>query len=473
VPRAVVVGSGPNGLAGAVVLARAGVDVEVVEAAATIGGGTRTSELTIPGLLHDECSAFHPSGLASPFFTSIAADLERHGLRWRWPEIEFAHPLDGGRAAVLHRSVSATAGELGRDGAAWQRTFGPLSEHLADVVAGTFRPILQVPRHPVRLARFGLGALQPATLYARRWHTDEARALFAGVAAHAIHPLRRPLTASFALMLGAAGHAYGWPVAEGGSQAITTALAAMVTEHGGTITVGSRVTDVAALDADIVLLDVSPLAATALLGDRLPARIRRAYGRYRYGPAAFKVDLAVEGGVPWTAAACARAGTVHLGGTMEQIAVAEADVHAGRMPRRPFVLVGQQYVCDPSRSVGDVHPVWTYAHVPAKFSGDATEAILSQIERFAPGVRERIVAMSVRGPAELEAHNANYVGGDIGSGANDPWQTLFRPRLALDPYATGVPGVYLCSSATPPGAGVHGMGGYHAARRAVRYLQRR
>jgi phytoene dehydrogenase-like protein len=470
VPRAVVVGSGPNGLAAAVVLARAGLDVEVVEAAATIGGGTRTSELTLPGLLHDECSAFHPSGLASPFFTSIAADLERHGLRWRWPEIEFAHPLDSGRAAVLHRSVSATVDELGPDGAAWQRTFGPLSEHLADVVADTFRPILHVPRHPVRLARFGLGALQPATLYARRWHTTEARALFAGVAAHAIQPLRRPLTASFGLMLGAAGHAYGWPVAEGGSQAITTALAAIVAEQGGTITLGSRVTDVAALDADVVLLDVSPRAAAAMLGDRLPRRVRRSYGRYRYGPAAFKLDLAVDGGVPWTAAACGRAGTVHLGGSMEQIAVAEAEVHAGRMPRRPFVLVGQQYLGDPSRSVGDVHPVWAYAHVPAGFSGDATEAILQQIERFAPGVRDRIVATSVRGPAELQAHNANYVGGDIASGANDAWQTLFRPRLAVDPYATGVPGVYLCSSATPPGAGVHGMCGYHAARRALQHV---
>jgi phytoene dehydrogenase-like protein len=226
------------------------------------------------------------------------------------------------------------------------------------------------------------------------------------------------------------------------------------------------------LDADVVLLDVSPRAAAAILGDRLPRRVRRSYDRYRYGPAAFKLDLAVEGGVPWTAAACGRAGTVHVGGTMEQIAAAEADVHAGRMPRRPFVLVGQQYLCDPTRSVGDVHPVWTYAHVPAGFSGDATEAILEQIERFAPGVRDRIVAMSVRRPAELEAHNANYVGGDIAGGANDAWQTLFRPRLAVDPYATGVPGVYLCSSATPPGAGVHGMCGYHAARRALRHLGR-
>jgi phytoene dehydrogenase-like protein len=238
------------------------------------------------------------------------------------------------------------------------------------------------------------------------------------------------------------------------------------------ITTGTTVSDVAALDADVVLLDVSPRAAAAMLGERLPPRVRRAYGRYRFGPAAFKLDLAVEGGVPWTAPACGRAGTVHLGGTMEEIAVAEADVHAGRMPRRPFMLVGQQYLCDPSRSNGDVHPIWAYAHVPAGYTGDATEVILDQIERFAPGVRERIVARAARGPVDLEAHNANYVGGDIASGANDAWQTLFRPRLALDPYATGVPGVYLCSSATPPGAGVHGMCGFNAARRALRHLER-
>lgn len=470
VPRAVVVGSGPNGLAGAVELARAGLEVEVLEAAATIGGGTRTSELTLPGLLHDECSAFHPSGLASPFFTSIAADLERHGLRWRWPELEIAHPLDGGRAAALHRSVDETAAGLGEDGAAWRRTFGRFSEHLDEVVAEVFRPILHVPRHPLRLASFGIGALQPATWFARRWRTDEARALFGGVAAHAFHPLPRPLTASYGLMLAACGHTYGWPVAEGGSSAIASALAALLAEHGGTITTGRRVTDLAELDADVVLLDVAPGAAARLIGPRLPARVRRAYERYRHGPAAFKVDLAVEGGVPWSADACRRAGTVHVGGRFEEIAGAEAEVHAGRMPARPFVLVGQQYLCDPTRSRGGVHPVWAYGHVPSGYTGDATDAIIDQIERFAPGTRDRIVARAVRGPAALEAHNANYLGGDISTGANDAWQTLFRPRLALDPYSTGVPGVYLCSAATPPGAGVHGMCGYNAARRALRHL---
>jgi phytoene dehydrogenase-like protein len=463
---AIVVGSGPNGLAAAVTLARAGVAVTVLEAAERIGGGTRSSELTVPGLLHDDCSAFHPLGAASPFLR--AQNLPAYGLRWRWPRIDLAHPLDGGRAAVLTRSLRTTVKRLGPDGEAWRRLFQPLTDGFDALAEDLLRPIQHVPRHPIRLARFGGYALQPATLLARRWRTEEARALFAGVAAHIMHPLGRPLTSSVGLMLTAAGHAYGWPVAEGGSQSITNALAALLRELGGTIETGVPVTSLAELPrSDIVMLDVAPAAAAGIIGTRLPGRIARAYRRYRHRAGAVKLDLAVEGGIPWTNEECRLAGTVHVGGTLEEIAQAEREVAAGRMPQRPFVLVGQQYLADPGRSAGDLHPVWTYAHVPAGYDGDATEAIVAQIERFAPGVRARIRARSVRSTADLARYNPNYVGGDIGTGANDLRQLALRPRIAVDPYRTGVDGVYLCSAATPPGAGVHGMCGLHAARAAL------
>jgi phytoene dehydrogenase-like protein len=326
----------------------------------------------------------------------------------------------------------------------------------------------------VRLAGFGLRALQPATTLARRWHTDEARALFAGVAAHLVHPLSSPLSASVGLVLTAAGHAHGWPVAEGGSQAISIALAGLLRELGGSIETGRPVTSLSDLPAArIVMLDVSPSAAADILGDRLPARIARAYRRFRYGPGAFKLDLAVEDGIPWANPDVGNAGTVHLGGTLEEIARAERDVHEGRLPERPFVLVGQQYTADPGRAAGTVRPVWTYAHVPAGYDGDASEAIIGQIERFAPGVRDRIRATFRRSATDLPGYNPNYVGGDIATGANDPIQVLLRPRVALAPYRTGVPGVYLCSAATPPGAGVHGMCGYNAARAVLRTRPRR
>lgn len=469
--RGIVVGSGPNGLMGAIALARAGVDVEVVEAAPTIGGGMRSAELTVPGVVHDVCSAMHPTAQASPAFAAIAPDLARHGLRWRWPELDVAHPLDGGRAGVLHRSLDETCAGLGVDGDTWRRLFEPLSEHFAELVVDAFRPILHVPRHPVHLTRFGLRAALPATWLARRWRTDEARALFAGIAAHLIDPLTRPLSSSVGLALAANVHAHGWPVAEGGSQAIADALAGVLTEAGGTITTNRRVTSIDELgDADVVLLDVAPAAAVTILGDRLPRRVARAYRRFRHGPAAFKLDLAVDGGIPWTNEACRRACTVHVGGTIDEIVAAEAAVQRGVLPARPFVLVGQQYLADPTRSAGSIHPVWAYAHVPHGDARDATDAILGHLERFAPGLRDRIVAQVASGPAAIEEYNANYVGGDIATGAAGPWQTLIRPRLALDPYATGVPGVYLCSAATPPGAGVHGMGGFNAARSALRHL---
>lgn len=468
---AVVVGAGPNGLAGAVALARAGVRVSVLEARDTIGGGTRSEELTVPGVLHDLCSAIHPLAAGSPFLQSL--DLGRHGLEWCWPQLDLAHPLDDGSAGVLQRSLDRTAAGLGADGPAWQRTFAREAERFAELTEDILAPVTHLPHHPLLLARFGVRALAPASWVVRRWRTDAARGLYGGMAAHSFRPLTSPTSASVGLALALSAHRFGWPVARGGSRSITDALAAELRAHGGVVETGRLVTSLAELEADVVLLDLAPRAVLEVAGSRLPPRIARSYRRYRYGPAAFKVDLAVEGGLPWTNEACRRAGTVHLGGSYEQIAAAEAQVCAGRMPQRPFVLVGQQYLADPSRSRGDVHPIWTYAHVPHGFRGDATEAVLAQLERFAPGTRERIVGQAVRGPAGFEAYNPNFVGGDISTGANDPVQILLRPRVALDPYATGIPGVYLCSAATPPGAGVHGMCGANAAASALRYLSRR
>jgi phytoene dehydrogenase-like protein len=465
--NAVVVGSGPNGLAAAVTLARRGVAVTVFEAADTIGGGTRTSELTGDGLLHDHCSAVHPLAIGSPFLKDI--DLGRYGLRWCRPEVDLAHPLDDGTAGAMLRSLAATAELLGPDGGRWTGLFGSISEGLDDLLEDVMRPLAHVPAHPLRLARYGLPALAPAAAVARLLRTPQARALFGGVAAHAFHPLERPTTAAIGLMLIAAGHRYGWAVAEGGSRSISDALAKALAEHGGTIETGVYVRSLAELPpADAVLLDLAPGAVAAVAGDRLPPRVARAYRRWQHGPGAFKVDLAVEGGIPWTNELCRRAGTVHLGGPWAEIAAAERDISRGRMPERPFVLVGQQYLADPTRSAGDRHPVWSYAHVPQGYDGDATEAILAQFERFAPGARERIVGMSVRPTTALSTYNPNYVGGDIITGANTQRQVLLRPRLALDPYRTGIPGVYICSAATPPGAGVHGMCGYNAARSALR-----
>ncbi|MQA09787.1 MAG: FAD-dependent oxidoreductase [Pseudonocardiaceae bacterium] len=466
---AIVVGAGPNGLAAAVTLAQRGIDVTVLEAAEEIGGGTRTGELTVPGLVHDHCSSTHPMGIGSPFLRSL--DLRRHGLRWLWPEVDLAHPLDSGRAGVMVRSIEETAERLGPDGRAWRRLFDPLASGFDALAEDLLRPLAHVPKHPIELARFGPRALLPATALARRWRTDEARGLFAGAAAHVWHPLTTPATASLGTMMIASGHRFGWPVPEGGSRAITDALAAVLTELGGKIETGVRVRSLDELPhPDAVLLNVVPRAAADLLAGRLPGRIRRAYQRYRHGPSAFKVDLAVRGGVPWTNESCRRAGYLHLGGTLEEVAHAEREVNRGRMPERPFVLVAQQYLADPSRSAGDIHPVFAYAHVPLGYSGDATDAILDQFERFAPGVRERIVGSFVRSTMDLAAYNPNYVGGDIIGGANTPLQLTQRPRIALDPYRTGVPGVFLCSAATPPGAGVHGMCGHNAARSALRYL---
>jgi len=468
---AVIVGAGPNGLACAATLAAHGVGVTVIEAAETIGGGARSSELTLPGLLHDDCSASHPFAVGSPALTSLG--LERHGLEWAWAEIEVAHPFDDGSAAVMQRSIEETAAGLGPAGAAWKRLFGPSSERFDALSEDIMRPLLHLPRHPIALMRFGPRALAPVSLLARALPTEQARALFGGTAAHAFSPFSRPLSSAAGMALTCTCHSNGWPVARGGSQAISDALAAVVREHGGRIETGRPVRSLEELPAaDAVVLDLAPAAVAEIAGERLPARVARAYRRYRHGPGAFKVDLAVEGGVPWVAEPVRRAGTVHAIGSFEEIADSERQVNSGRMPERPFVLVCQQYLADPSRSRGDVHPVWAYAHVPHGYPGDATEALLDQVERFAPGLRERIVARHVRSTADLAAYNPNYVGGDIVTGANTPLQSLIRPRLALDPYATGIPGVYICSAATPPAAGAHGMNGYNAARSVLRTLRR-
>jgi phytoene dehydrogenase-like protein len=467
---AVVVGAGPNGLAAAATLAVRGVSVTVLEAAATVGGGTRSSELTLPGLLHDDCSATHPFSPGSPAFAAL--DLERQGLEWAWPEVDLAHPFDGGNAAVMVRSIEETAAGLGAAGAAWKRLFGPPSARFDALAEDVMQPLAHLPRHPLLLARFGLRGMAPVSALARALPTPQARALFGGTAAHSFSPFSRPFSAAAGMALTCACHYGGWPVARGGSQSIADALASVVRKHGGRIETGRPVRSLAELPAaDAIVFDLAPGAVADIAGDRLPSRVARAYRRYRYGPGAFKVDLAVEGGVPWADEVSPRAGTVHAIGSFEEIVVSEREINHGRMPERPFVLVGQQYLADPSRSRGDLHPIWAYAHVPHGYEGDATEALLDQIERFAPGLRERILARHVRTPADLASYNPNYVGGDIVTGANTPLQSVFRPRVALDPYSTGTPGLFVCSAATPPSAGAHGMNGFNAAQSVLRHLR--
>ena len=467
---AVVVGAGPNGLAAAVTLAQHDIAVTVLEAADTVGGGTRTSEPLMPGLLHDDCAAVHPIALASPFLRSL--DLAARGLQWAWPTVDLAHPLDDGSAGVLVRSIEQTAQLLGRDGKRWRQLIGPIASGFDDLVEDVLRPVAHLPRHPVKLARFGVGAMLPATVSTRLFRTEQARALFAGNAAHGWYPLSRVSTSAMGLMFGAIAHRHGWPVAVGGSSKITDALVDVLKGYGAVVETSAPVRalgDVA--DADIVMLDLSPRGISDLAGNDLPPWISRAYRRYRPAPAAYKVDLAVEGGVPWTNEYARRAGTLHVCGSAAEVVAAERQIAAGKMPSRPFVLVAQQYLADPSRSVGSIHPVYAYAHVPHGYTGDATDAILAQFERFAPGTRERIIAIHARNPAQLCHDNPNYAGGDIIGGANNPRQLLMRPRIAANPYATGIPGVFICSASTPPGAGVHGMCGHNAAQSAIRQLK--
>jgi len=469
VSSAVVVGGGPNGLAAALHLARNGVSVTILEAKSTVGGGARSGEAGYPGLINDYCSAVHPLGIGSPFWQAV--DLERYGLHWRWPDVDCAHPLDDGRAGVLYQSVDQTAAGMGPDGKRWKRLVGDLAEHFDDLSADLLGPVIGIPSHPFRLASFGPRAVLPASVLARYLRTDTARALYGGAAAHAFTRLDRPLTASLGLMVLAGGHRYGWAVAEGGSGAITTAVVDALGDYDVTIATDTFVAGRADIpDADTVLLDLTPAQVLAIYGDDLPPRVARAYRRFRVGSSAFKVDFAIAGDVPWTNPDCRRAGTVHLGGTFEEIAATEKARAAGRLVERPFVLVGQQYLADPGRSSGNINPLWSYAHVPRGFDGDATELVIAQIERFAPGFRDTIVHTQATNAAGLAAYNPNYAFGDIIGGANDGLQLVLRPRLSLDPYSTGVDGVYLCSQSAPPGAGIHGMCGFNAAERALTHL---
>ncbi|HWH34606.1 MAG TPA: NAD(P)/FAD-dependent oxidoreductase [Acidimicrobiales bacterium] len=467
---AVVVGSGPNGLAAAVHLARAGASVLVVEQHERIGGGCRSAELTLAGHVHDVCSAVHPLAVASPFLRSLP--LEDHGLRWRHPEVAVAHPLDGGPAAALAGDAGETARDLGD--ARWRHLLDPLVRRWDDLASSILGPVLRVPAHPLVLARFGIRTLWPASVVAGRMLASErAQALFAGIAAHAVEDLRRPLTSSAGLVLAAAGHARGWPVAEGGSQRIVDALASYLATLGGSIECGRRIAGPGDLpQARAVLFDTAPRDLLAAAGARLPHRYRRRLERFRHGAGTFKVDYALDGPVPWRSDACRRAGTVHLGGTAAEIVHAESEVAAGRHPEHPFVLVGQQSLVDPSRAPAGRHTLWAYCHVPAGSTRDMTAAVEAQLERFAPGFGDRVLARVTTTSSQLEAYNPNCVGGDIAGGANDAVQLLFRPMVSLHPYRTPARGLFLCSASTPPGAGVHGMCGYWAARDALRFLER-
>ncbi len=464
---AVVVGAGPNGLAAAITLLEAGRSVLVLEAQQTVGGGARSAALTLPGFVHDICSAIHPLGAGSPFFRRLP--LEKYGLQWIAPPAAAAHPLDDGTVVMLMPSLEETARNLGTDELAYHRLMNPL---VADwpKLAEAFLGPLRLPRHPLTMARFGLLALQPAHFLARTaFRGERARALFAGMGAHSIMSLYRSPTAAFGLMLGVLAHVVGWPLPRGGSQQIANALASYLQALGGEIRVGFPVRSLDELPPSrAVLLDITPAQLVRIAGDRLPAGYQRQLRSYRYGPGAFKIDLALDGPIPWKAPECMRAGTVHLGGDLQEIAEAEHRVWRGEHPERPFVLLAQQSLFDPARAPEGHHTVWAYCHVPNGSPFDMTEAIERQIERFAPGFRDRIIGRVATGPAALEAYNENYIGGDINGGVQDLAQLFTRPVPRPVPYSTPLRGIYLCSSSTPPGGGVHGMCGYHAARVALR-----
>jgi phytoene dehydrogenase-like protein len=469
---AVVVGAGPNGLAAAISLARAGRSVTVLEAAATIGGGARSAEVTLPGFVHDVCSAIYPFGRTSPFFRD--AHLERHGLRWIEPPMPMGHPLDDGSAVLLERDVDATAVGLGSDGGTYRRLLDPIVRDWEQLLPDLLAPF-HIPLSPVRassLARFGVHAIQSATSLGRRFRGERARALFAGAAAHSLIGLTEPASGAAALVMLASAHADGWPFPEGGAGRLGDALAAEVGALGGSIVTGRRIDRLEELPAHrVALLDVTPRQLLAIAGDRLPPGYGGALARFRYGPGVFKLDLATDGPIPWRAAELARAGTVHLGGTFEEIVGSEAAVVRGHVPDRPFVLLAQQSLFDRSRVPQGGETVWAYCHVPNGSTADMTEPILRQIERFAPGFRDRILATTATGPARLEAYDPNAVGGDIAGGRMDLAQLFTRPSLRLfDPYSTPDPRIFVCSASTPPGGGVHGMSGYHAAHSAERRL---
>jgi phytoene dehydrogenase-like protein len=466
---AVVIGSGPNGLAAAVTLARAGRSVLVIEAADTVGGGMRSAELTLTGFVHDVCSAVHPLAVGSPVFRAMP--LAEHGLEWIHPPAPLAHPLDNGSAAMLERSFVETGRTLGSDARAYRRLMEPLTsdfDHIVGDILGPPHP----PKHPIADLRFSVWAARAARGVARAWFSGEhAKALFAGLAAHSFLPMEQAPSAAIGLVLGMAGHAVGWPVPRGGSQSIANSLTSYLRSLGGEVTAGWHINSLDELPtARTILCDVSPRALLHLAGTRLSGRYRRALSKFRYGPAAFKLDWALSGPIPWKAEACRRAGTVHLGGTFAEIAAAERAVWHGEPPKRPFVLLAQSSLFDPTRAPPGRHTAYAYAHVPHACRFDMTERIENQIERFAPGFRDLILARHVLSPAGLERHNQNLIGGTITGGVPDFQQVIARPVLRLNPYATPVPGLYLCSASTPPGAGVHGLCGYFAARAALDYM---
>jgi phytoene dehydrogenase-like protein len=463
---AVVVGAGPNGLVAAITLARAGRRVVLFEASATIGGGLRSEALTEPGYVHDVCSAVQALGVASPAFAEL--DLEAHGVEWVHPPLPLAHPLDGGRAATLHRDVHETADGLGPDATHYRRTFDPMVANASGLVS-TFLAPLGLPDAPLSCARFGLRAIRSAQgLASARFATDEARALLVGAAAHAIQPLTAPATAGYGLFLLLLAHAYGWPVARGGSQSVADALGRVLRAHGGEIVTGHEVADLAALPpAPITMLDVTPQQLLRMGGDTVPAGYARRLRKFRYGPGVCKVDWALSEPIPWAHTSARAAGTVHVGGTAEEITASEAEVHAGRLPDRPYVLVVQPTVMDPTRAPAGGHVAWAYCHVPNGCAADRTGAIEAHIERFAPGFRDVVRARHTMTAPAMERHDANYIGGDINGGAGDLRQLFTRPVVSAHPWATPLDGVYLCSSSTPPGGGVHGMCGLHAARLAL------
>ena len=464
---AVVVGSGPNGLAAAVTLARAELSVLVLEASESIGGGTRSMELTLPGFIHDVCSAVHPLAVGSPFFRDLP--LHDHGLEWIHPEIPLAHPLGGGGVS-LRRTLAETATLLGNDGPAYSALMQPLVDNWWGLAREFLQPMIHLPRDPLAFIRFGLRAIQPAQWLARRFFGEPARALFAGLAGHSFLPLSAPASAAFGLVLGAAGHAVGWPFPRGGAQKIAGALAGYLRSLGGQIEIARPVARLSDLPASrALLLDLTPRALVKLAGNTLPPRYRQALERFPYGSGIFKVDYALSAPIPWSAEECRRAGTVHVGGTSAEIAAAEDTVARKRsLAPKPFVLLAQPTLSDPSRAPSGKHVAWAYCHTPSGSLSDLTERIETQIERFAPGFRDCILARHTMNSAALEQHNPNLIGGAINGGSLDLKHLLVRPVLRPNPYRTPLRGVYLCSASTPPGGGVHGMCGYHAAQWALR-----
>jgi phytoene dehydrogenase-like protein len=464
---AVVVGSGPNGLAAAITVARQGLSVLVLEARDSPGGGTRTAELTLPGFKHDVCATVITTAMVSPFMRS--QPLAEHGFEFIQPDIPVAHPLDGGRAALLQRSVEETALGLGRDASAYQRILTPLVRNWEKISADILGPLPLPPRHLLALAGFGIWAIQPASFSARLAFRDEpAQALFGGLAGHSIMPLNKIATTAFGLVMGIGAHAVGWPIVRGGTQNFSAALISILQSLGGEIATGHEVCSLKDLPpARMIFFDVTPRVFSSITGEVLPAGYRRSLNRYRYGPGVCKVDYALSGPAPWSNPDCARAGTLHLGGTLEEIEAAEAEVWRGGHPQKPFVLVVQPSSFDTSRAPVGKHTLWTYCHVPNGSTLDVSDRIEAQIERFAPGFRDLILARHVYTAAEMGDYNPNYVGGDINSGVQDLAQLFTRPVPRLDPYRTPLKGMYLCSGSTPPGGGVHGMSGFHAARTAL------